>query len=237
MPRVILVTGGARGLGKSIANLFLQNNDIVYLSYNQSKKAAEEISLSFSNARIIKCDITNEQEIKAMIEVITKEEGHLDVLINNAAIALDNDPFLKTKEEFLKTLDTNLVGPFLLSKYASKIMPDNSSIINIASTNGLDTYYPYSIDYDASKSGLISLTHNLATYFAPKIRVNCIAPGWINTDMNKSLEPSFIANEKSKIMLNRFANPEEIAEVVFFVASPKASYINNAIIRVDGGTK
>jgi len=108
-------------------------------------------------------------------------------------------------------------------------------IINIASTNAIDTYYPESCDYDASKAGIISLTHNLARDFAPYISVNCICPGWVKTNMNKDLSYEQINQEKSKILLGRFANPEEISRTIVFLASNDASYINDSIIRVDGG--
>ena len=135
----------------------------------------------------------------------------------------------------MKTLDVNLIGPFLLSRKCSKYMPKGSSIIMISSTNGIDTYYPYSIDYDASKAGLISLMHNLSLEYSPNIRVNAIAPGWVNTDMNKELDNEYVDKECKKILLGRFAEPEEIAKVVYFLTSEDASYINNSVIRVDGG--
>ena len=109
------------------------------------------------------------------------------------------------------------------------------TIINISSTNGIDTNYVESLDYDASKAGVISLTHNLAKYLAPYIRVNCVCPGWINTDMNKDLSKDFVKQETEKVLLKRFANPSEVANVIYFLASEKASYINDSVIRVDGG--
>ncbi len=236
MARVVLVTGAARGIGKAIALKFLENKDIVYVNYNKSDKEALELAKAFSNARIIKADIALEEDIKKMIDVIKSQEGRLDIVVNNAGIANDTLVESKTKESFQKILDVNLIGAFLVVKYAREIM-EKGSIINIASTNGIDTYYPYSLDYDASKAGLISLTHNLALELAPNIRVNAVAPGWINTDMNKELDEEFKDKELKKIMLGRFGEAKEVASVVFFLASQEASYITNSVIRVDGGSR
>ena len=237
MPRVILITGAARGIGAEISKLFLENDDIVYINYKDSEEEAFKFKNKYSKAIPIKCDITKENEIREMVDIIKTKSGKIDVLINNAGIAIDTEVDFKTKDNFIKILDTNLVAPFLIVKYASKIMSKGSNIINISSTNGIDTNYYYSLDYDASKAGLISLTNNLADYLAPNIRVNTIAPGWVNTNMNINLDKEYKENECKKILLGRFADPKEIAEVVFFVASSKASYINKAIIRVDGGNK
>lgn len=237
MNKIVLVTGASRGLGESIAKTFLEDNDTVYVNYNTASiEELEEKYKEFKNAKFVKCDVSSEHEVKNMMNKIKEEQGHLDVLVNNAGIAMDSELQDKTKESFSKILDVNLTGPFLTSKYVLDIMP-KGNIINISSTNGIDTYYSYSLDYDASKAGLINLTHNFANMYAPNIRVNCIAPGWINTEMNKELDEEYVKEECKHILLNRFAEPEEIANVVFFLASSEASYITDSIIRVDGGLK
>lgn len=240
----VFVTGSSRGLGRSIVLEYAKNGNDVVINYNNSEKEAFELKNYVENtykvkALVIKCDISKEEEIDCMIEEIYKEFGHLDILINNASIALDQDFTLKTKEDFMKTLEVNLVGTYLLSKKIGLKMLERKTgnIINISSNNGLDTPYPESIDYDASKAGVISLTHNLANYFAPYIRVNTICPGWINTDMNKDLDEDFIKEELDKILLGRFAEPSEIANLAYFLGTDKASYINDSIIRIDGGVK
>ena len=130
-----------------------------------------------------------------------------------------------------------MVGAYNCAKRVYKGMLEKGygKIINIASTNGINTYYPMCFDYDASKAGVISLTHNFARELAPNITVNCICPGWVKTPMNKDLSIEQITEENKKILLGRFAEPEEISKVVMFLASTKSSYINDSIIRVDGG--
>lgn len=136
-----------------------------------------------------------------------------------------------------KTLDINLIAPFVLTKLVGKEMMKQKSgaIINISSTNGINTYYPTSVDYYASKSGLISLTYDSAVQFAPYVRVNCVAPGWVNTEMNKELPEDFVKEETERILVKRFAEPKEIAKVVTFLASEDASFVNSTVIKVDGG--
>ena len=240
----VLVTGSSRGLGKAIVIEYAKHGYDVIINYNNSKDKALELKDYIESnykvkALVIGCDISKEEEIDNMIDEIYKEFGHLDILVNNASIALDQDFELKTKEDFMKTLETNLVGTYLLSKKIGLKMKEakKGNIINISSTNGLETTYPESIDYDASKAGIISLNHNLANYFAPYIRVNTICPGWINTDINKDLDEEFIKDETNKILLGRFAEPEEIAYLAYFLGTDKSSYINDSIIRIDGGVK
>lgn len=241
--KVVLVTGSSRGIGKAIAIKFASNNYDVVINYNNSEKEAFDLKQKIENdynidALVIKADVSKEDDVKIMFEKIIKKYGRLDCLVNNAGIAIDK-PFLdKTVDDFKSILDTNLIGVFLASKYAYNylINQKGSSIINISSTNGIDTLYTESMDYDASKAGVISLTKNLATAYAPVVRVNSIAPGWVMTDMNKELEEEFIKDETDKILLKRFANPDEIANVVYFLATNEASYINGQVIKVDGGS-
>lgn len=242
--KVVLITGASRGIGAEAAKVFASNNYNVVINYNNSPDVALKLKEEIENkyhvtALCIKCDVSNELEVKSMVGKVVDTFGHIDVLVNNAGIAIDTTFEDKTVENFRKTLDINLIGTFIVSKYVGKYMLENKSgtIINVASTNGIDTIYPESLDYDASKAGVISLTKNLALQYAPYIRVNAVAPGWVNTDMNKELDQSFIEKENEKILLNRFAQPEEIAKVIYFLATPDASYINSEVIRIDGGFK
>ena len=174
-----------------------------------------------------------------MVEKVLEHFSKIDVLINNAALCQDNYFYEKTSLEFQNVIATNLIGPFLTSKYVGEHMLEQKSgvIVNISSTNGIDTMETYSMDYDASKAGVISLTKNYAKALAPYVRVNAIAPGWTKTDAVLEMNPNYLKEEEKKILLARFAKPEEIANVVAFLASDDASYINGTIIRVDGGLK
>lgn len=240
--KVVLVTGGSRGIGKAIATDFANNGYDVVINYknadNEAQKLKSELEKIYNiKALTIKADVSNENEVKNMIELILSEFGKIDVLVNNAGIAIDKEFEERTVEDWQLTLNTNLIAPFIVSKYVGSEMLKNKSgkIINISSTNGIDAFFPTSIDYDASKAGLISLTHNLAIQFAPYINVNCVAPGWVNTDMNKDLPKELIEEETNRIYKKRFAEPSEIAKVVTFLASEDADFINDEVIKVDGG--
>ncbi len=240
MNKVVLITGGSSGIGKETVYKFAKNGYDVIFTYNKSKEMSKtiekDIKSSYNvNIYSIKCDISLENDVKSLANFVKDKTNKIDVLVNNAGIAIDNLLEEKTVEEFKKVIDTNLIGTFSVVKYLGNLINDGGSIINISSTNAIDSYYIESIDYDASKIGIISLTHNLAKYYAPKIRVNCICPGWVDTLMNKDLSKEQKDSENKKILLNRFAKPSEIANVIYFIASDEGSYINDAIIKVDGG--
>lgn len=245
MNKVVLVTGGAQGIGKAIVLELAKNHYDVVINYLTSNKAAalleEEIKKNYDvRVMTIQADVSKEEEVDAMISLIEKKWDGVDILINNAAVDLSNLFHLKTADEFRKTLDVNVVGAFNCSKRVYRHMLDQEygRIINISSTNGINTYYPMCIDYDASKAALISLTHNLAFEYGPYINVNAIAPGFIGTDNElDGYDEEFLKEEQEKIMVNRYGKPEEVAYLVKFLISDEANFINNTIIRIDGGQK
>ena len=245
MNKVVLVTGGAQGIGKAIVLELAKNHYDVVINYLTSSKAAalleEEIKKNYDvRVMTIQADVSKEEEVDAMISLIEKKWGGVDILVNNAAVDLSNLFHLKTADEFRKTLDVNVVGAFNCSKRVYRHMLDQEygRIINISSTNGINTYYPMCIDYDASKAALISLTHNLAFEYGPYINVNAIAPGFIGTDNElDGYDEEFLKEEQEKIMVNRYGKPEEVAYLVKFLISDEANFINNTIIRIDGGQK
>ena len=233
----VLVTGSSRGIGKSIIELFASNGHNVIINYNKSDKAyIENIESTIKETYkvdviSVKCDVSSEEEVKYMFDIIKKHFSKLDCIVNNAGIAKDSRIEEKSSEEFLSVLKVNLLGTFLVSKYGCRLM-NRGSIINIASNN-VNHGFIESCDYDASKAGVIALTHDFAKYLAPNIRVNCVSPGWINTDMNKDLFVDFKKEEEEKILLKRFGEAKDIANTVYFLATNE--YINDEIIKVDGG--
>ncbi len=242
MNRVVLVTGSRRGIGLATAKKFAENGYDIVLNNREESDLLEKIKHNIEEKYKVKvftaiADISKEDEVIRMCNEIKEKIGNIDVLVNNAGIVYDMELEERTVEIFNQTINNNLTGTFIMCKHIGKMMMDKKHgvIINVSSTNGINSYFPTSIDYDASKAGIISLTHNFALAYAPYIRVNAIAPGWVNTDMNKDLPKELVQKESEKIYLKRFAEPEEIANLIYFLASPDASYINNAIIKIDGG--
>lgn len=239
----VLITGASGGIGREIAMALGKDYNVI-LHYNNNYNSSLEIKKILEDkykreVLLVKCDLAKEEEINKMLDTIYSKFASIDILINNAAISIDTLFQDKTKENFNKILDVNLIAPFLLSQKIGTNMAKNKDgiIINISSSNAIDTGYIESVDYDASKAGLISLSTNLANYFAPYVRVNTICPGWINTNMSSDLDKEFYEKEKSKILLNRFGEAKEVASLVKFLISKEANYINNSVIRIDGGKR
>lgn len=238
MNKCAIITGASSKIGQQTAILFAKNGYDLVLHYHQDEttiqKLKKEIEKNYKTSiLIVQADLNKEEQITALCNTIVSKLPQIDVIVHNAAIALDSILEMKTEKTFKETFQVNTIAPFLITKHLMKFLKKDASIIFISSTNAIDTYYQESIEYDASKAALISLAHNLATSLAP-IRVNTIAPGWVDTKMNETLTDEFKQKEINKILLKRFAKPEEIAKVIYFIAS-EATYVNDSIIRVDGG--
>lgn len=243
--KTVIITGGSSEIGEKIAEEFAKRKYNIVLTYFQNLEKAVDVAEKLKqeyqvNAYAIKCDLHIEDDIKKLVKVIKQYGYHIDVLINNAAVCYDSLYTDKTKDKFMDTMEVNVVGTFLVSKMVAEEMWRQQSgvIINIASTNGMRQYYPMTIDYDASKAALISLTHNLALAYSPYIRVNAVSPGFIGTKKEiEGLDEEYLKSEMDKIFLRRLGNPEEVAKTVYYLASEDASYINNTVIEVDGGMR
>ena len=243
MSKTVLITGAAGGIGSAIAIKLAESGYDIVLNYAHSKDAALSLCQKIKDEYHVICmaiqaDVSKEEEVDAMITKIEKEMNGVDILINNAGIDLPDMFHLKTAEQFREVLNVNVVGAYNCAKRVYPHMAENQygRIINVSSTNGINTYYPMCFDYDASKAALNSLTHDLAVQFAPYVNVNAIAPGFIGTQKElEGYDEDFLKEETEKILVKRYGKPEEVAGLVKFLISDEASFINNTIIRIDGG--
>lgn len=231
----IIITGGSSDFGKVMCKLFKEEGYNVFYTYYKNNPNIE-------GCKGFYCDLTDEDSINSFFDELLKNIDKIDVLVNNAAIEINSEVKDKEKSKFMRVLDINLVGLFLLTRLVANKMVQNKQgkIINICSNNAINKNDPTTLEYDASKAALISLTHNLAKEYAPNINVNAIAPGFILTpkiiEMDNYLNNEFIKNESKKILLERFATCEDVYNLVSFLASDKANLINDEVIRIDGGS-
>ena len=240
--KVALVTGASRGIGKAIAIELASKGCDVVINYLNSKEKAEEVANFIQNnfkvkAKTFKADISNENEVKRLFDFCVTEFKKIDILVNNAGICFDIELSDRTFGQFVNTFKTNVFGVFALTKIVGEHMVTNKygKIVNISSNNSINCFYPTSIDYDATKSALNSMTKNFAIEFSPYVNVVAVAPGWVETDMNKDLTPDIMELEKERILKKRIGKPEDVAKLVAFLVSDDAEYINGEIIVIDGG--
>lgn len=243
MSRNALITGASRGIGREIAITLAKEGCNVIINYNKSEEKAKELVKLIKekykvSAYEFKCDISNEKDADQLVEFAYSKLDKIDILINNAGICIDKEFSDRTVGDFLKTFSLNTFGAFYLSKRIGQKMYENKhgKIVNISSNNSINGFYPTTIDYDASKSALNSITKNLAIEFSPYVNVNAVAPGWIDTDMNKNVLTEDIKDlEAQRILKKRIGNAKDVANTVSFLVSDKAEYIDGQIIVVDGG--
>lgn len=239
--KIALITGASCGIGRATAERFAKAGYDVILNYcNTDTKAMEQLATRTAEEYQVKtiaiqADVSDELAVQQMVAQIVAAFGKIDALVNNAGIVYDRNFDEITSAEFMEVLRVNTLGAFFVGREVAKHMPRGSAIVNVSSTNGTKTISPECLDYNVSKVGLQSLTRDLAYQFKPNIRVNAVAIGWADTDMNKDLPTEYIKSENDRIYLGRFARPEEVANAIYFLASDEASYINSEILTVDGG--
>lgn len=239
--KVALVTGAGRGIGSAIAKTLAANGAFVIVNYNGSKEKAEavveEIKRSGADAAAVQCDVSDYAACGRMVEDLIAAYGHIDILVNNAGITRDNLILKMSEEEFDAVLNTNLKGTFHTIRHLSRYFVKQRAgrIINLSSVSGVMGNAGQA-NYSASKAGVIGLTKSVARELAKRgITCNAVAPGYIETEMTAQMPEAAKEAVKQQIPLQRTGTVWDIAEMVAFLASEKASYITGQVISVDGG--
>ena len=239
--QVILVTGGSRGIGKAIALKYAKKGYNVVLNYLSDNTDIEGLTTEFNEngaeVLCVKADVSKADEVKEMVEKAIQKFGRIDVLVNNAGITKDTLLMRMKEEDFDKVIDINLKGTFLVTKAVIPYMMKKregriislSSVVGVAGNAG-------QANYAASKAGIIGFTKSLAKEVASRnIRANCVAPGFIETDMTNVLSDEMKQSISEQIPMRRMGNVEDVANVVYFLGSEESSYITGQVIHIDGG--
>lgn len=245
--KTVIITGASRGIGAETAIQFAKEGANLVIDYyvsdyepdakENAEKVVKQIEEIGTKAIMVSCDVRDKSEIENLIKETEEAFGKVDILVNNAGYVVDLPIEERSMEDWHRTIDTNLLGTYLCTKLVSENMNDGGAIVNSASTNGIYYNNPESIDYDASKAGIINLTKNFAKELAErKIRVNATALGWANTEMNTQLPEEFLEGEIDKTYLKRFAEESEVAKLTLFLAGSDSSYITGSTVIIDGGT-
>lgn len=238
--KTAIITGGSRGIGKAIALEFASKGYNVVINYRDEKKAEEvkqELDRCGASYLLVRGDIVDMAEVENMFKEAIDCFGSIEVLVNNAGITRDNLTVRMSQEEFDQVIDVNLKGSFYCMKEAAKHMMKKrqGSIISLSSISGLRGN-PGQINYAASKAGLIGMSKTLAKELASRnIRCNCIAPGFIDTEMTSKIPEKAKEKFLDSIPLKRYGRVEDIAKLAYFLGSNDSSYITGQVFSVDGG--
>ncbi|AMA73800.1 3-oxoacyl-ACP reductase FabG [Aneurinibacillus thermoaerophilus] len=236
----VVITGGAGGLGKKAAQLFGEQGAYVIIAdinSEQGEQVAAELGKTGMNIDFVQVNVADETSVQALMEAVKQKAGRLDILINNAGITQDSMLHTLTKEKWEQVIAINLTGVYLCTKAAVPLMLENGygRIINTSSVVGLYGNIGQT-NYAATKAGIIGLTKTWAKELGGKgITVNAVAPGFIRTPMTEAVPGKILEMMRAKVPVQRLGEPEDIARAYMFLASPHSSYINGAVLSVDGG--
>ena len=233
--KTILVTGSAQGLGANIIEKFAKNGYNVIITYKSSKNKAiileDKIRKYNLNVISVKCDITKISDIRNLIKVVKSRFNNIEVLVNNASLSLDSSFENKSKEEFMKVLETNIYGTFLITRELIKKYKVEK-VINISSTDSIDTYSDLNIDYSLSKCGINFMTKFFSNKYKD-IKFYNILPNWINTETIQNMNSKYLESELRRVNQDKLIEPEYISNIIYEMATT-CKYDDNNEIRIDG---
>jgi 3-oxoacyl-[acyl-carrier protein] reductase len=238
--KIVLVTGSSRGIGAAMIHAFNERRAQCVVNYiadtqGQNKSDAESVARDLRDPLIVQCDVTNPDEVEAMMKQIADRFGGLDILVNNSGIIRDRTMKKMTLEEFESVVRVNLAGTFNVTKHAAAILRNGGRVINLSSVSGQMGLFGQA-NYSSSKAAIIALTKVSARELArQQITVNSIAPGFIDVGMSKGMPDEVTENFKKQIPLGRLGDVHEIVDAALVLGSPMASYITGHVLNVNGG--
>lgn len=236
--KVAIVTGSSRGIGRATAILFAKEGAKVVITYKTNKKAAEDVlkTIGRNNGIVLQLDISKEEDVKTAVKQILNKFKKIDILVNNAGEIIRPGDWKRDVDTWKKTMDVNLTGTWLMIREIAPIMQKQNSgnIVNLTSTVGMLGVAPV-LAYSSAKGAIIALTKAFAKELAPNIRVNAVAPSNVMTDMTRGAGDELIERMKRTTLLQRIAQPEELAKAILFLVSEDSSYVTGHVLVVDGG--